>query len=152
MKVLSVLLSLLLVAVLASPFTWAQNTTSGPPCSDSAPPTDGSSGSSCAVDAIGIGDFHATPFTDACDANGNCSYYGDPANNIQSLYGSFGNTESTGMALTHFTQGTGLAGQIVPLCTDGSTNNCSDSSKAIVALIIGFSNCDIEVCGGSVDA
>ncbi len=44
-----------------------------------------------------------------------------------------------------------LAGQITPLCPDGTTN-CADSSKAIVFLFIGFSNTDIEIGGGSSDA
>jgi hypothetical protein len=44
-----------------------------------------------------------------------------------------------------------LASQIVPLCVDG-TLNCPDQDRAIVFLFFGFSNCDIEICGGNSDA
>ena len=98
------------------------------------------------------GTFSATPFVDACN-NGPCQHYGDPDDNIVSLYGTYGNTEVSGAAAAHFTQGVNLASQIVPLCKDGSTLPCLPlaSPAAIVFLFIGFSNCDIEVCGGNSD-
>src|SRR5207302_3475958 len=41
----------------------------------------------------------------------------------------------------------------MPLCPNtGTTSGCSDSQKAIVVPIIGFSNCDQETCGGALDA
>lgn len=70
MKCLRFLLfTLLFTAVLISTRAFAQTIT-GPPCLDSAPPDDGSNGNQCAVDVIGIGNFHATPFTDANCTNG----------------------------------------------------------------------------------
>lgn len=57
-----------------------------------------------------------------------------------------------GAAQAHYQQGVTLAQQITPLCPDGTTTSCSDSSKAIVFLFIGFSNTDIEIGGGSSDA
>jgi hypothetical protein len=79
---------------------------------------------------------------------------------IVSLYGSYGvlDERETGSSagILHYTQGTDLASQIVPLCSDGTqggSNGCSDGGpKKIVFLFIGFSNCDVEICGGHVDA
>ena len=78
------------------------------------------------------------------------------ANQIVTLYGSYGNTESSGAALTHYNQGVTLAGKVHPLCLNGTLpgpTGCSDqSSPKIVFLVIGFSNCDVEICGGHADA
>jgi hypothetical protein len=121
-------------------------------CSDNPPNPYGATGDGCApnVNNLSPGQFQATPFVDGCP-NGVCQSYGDQGNDIVSLYGHYGNSETSGAAATHYTQGTNLASSIVPLCPDG-TQNCSDSQKAIVFLFIGFSNCDIEICGGNSDA
>lgn len=106
---------------------------------------------------LGSGAFHAKPFLDTVpDGNGHYPDYGDPDHNIQSLYGVYGNDESqsTNSAVqAHFAQGKALAGQIKPLCTDGSTSNpCPDGQpQSIVFLFIGFSNTDIEIGGGNSD-
>jgi len=160
MKCPRLLFIVLFLAVLATTYPLAQ-TPSGPPCTDAAPPEDGSNGTSCVADGIGIGNFHATPFPDAICPNGVCPTYNSDSlgTNLVSLYGSYGNSESTGMALTHFNQGAiTLAPAIVPRCTDGTiplpNTNCQNNNQppAIVFLFIGFSNCDIEICGGSRDA
>jgi hypothetical protein len=88
--------------------------------------------------------------------NGQWPDYGDPDNNIQSLYGVYGNNEKTASssaAQAHYTQGKTLASEIQPLCTDGTTSTpCSDGQpKSIVFLFIGFSNTDIEIGGGGSD-
>jgi hypothetical protein len=99
------------------------------------------------------GEFSATPLMD-----GTMQDYGDPNHSIVSLYGAYGNDEShpvgpnSQLALNHYNMGTGLTASIMPLCPDGSTTNCTDSQKAIVFLIIGFSNCDQEICGGLAEA
>lgn len=103
-------------------------------------------GNSCDPNnTLTYGQFQATPLIDGTGQN-----YGDADNNIVSLYGSFGSNEKTstsGAAQAHYTMGKTLASQIVPLCPDGTTTNCSTSSKAIVFLFIGFSNTDIEIGG-----
>jgi len=96
--------------------------------------------------------FQATPLI---DGNGTMSY-GDSDNNIVSLYGVYGNDESynpgggLAPAYNHYLAGLAAAQAIQPLCTDGTTN-CPASQRAIVFLFIGFSNCDIEICGGNAD-
>lgn len=143
MKRLSLLLTFLFVAVLA-PYTSAQQPT-GQPCSD-APDT-----GSCAPNLnLTPGQFQASPLIDADCTNG-CPDYGDPDHNKVSLYGGYGNAETSGIALAHYTEGTTLAQQIKPLCTDG-TENCPLANRRIVFLFLGFSNCDIEICGGNSDA
>jgi hypothetical protein len=103
------------------------------------------------------GAFHAPPFLDTLP-NGQNQWprYGDGDGNIESLYGDYGNNESTSSsaaAVAHYTLGKTLAGQIKPLCTDGSTSNpCPDgNAQSIVFLFIGFSNTDIEIGGGNAD-
>jgi hypothetical protein len=81
--------------------------------------------------------------------------YGDQDHNVVSLYGTYGNNEKTstsGAAVAHYNKGVTQSGQITPLCPDGTTTSCTDSEKAIVFLVIGFSNTDIEIGGGSSDA
>ena len=130
-----VLLSFLFVAVLAISEASAQK-----PCSNGEAPPIVPCAPGIPLNGGNPPYFSAVPFTDGSGT----TQYGDPDHNIVSLYGAYGNTEPS----THFTQGTDLAGQIVPLCFDGTTN-CS--SPAIVFLFIGFSNCSIEVCGGNSD-
>ena len=79
--------------------------------------------------------------------DGTSSDYGDHDHNIVSLYGSYGNTESSGAAMNHKTDGINQGDTIQPLDTNG---NYSASGK-IVFLFLGFSNCEIEVCGGNED-
>lgn len=96
-------------------------------------------------------DFHATPLMD-----GNTGLHWPPGptrpnTQIVTLYGAYGNDEhSLPAAQTHYDQGITEGGQIVPLCQDGTTN-CPVAARSIVFLLIGFSNCDIEVCGGNKD-
>lgn len=101
------------------------------------------------------GQFSATPFADSCP-NGVCALYGDNDHNTVSFYGPmYKNSESSGNALNHYNQGKTLAANIQPRCTDGtvSTTTCSNGiAPAVVFLFIGFSNCDIEICGGNYDA
>lgn len=103
---------------------------------------------------LSSGQFQATPFVDTVpDGNGHWPDYGDPDHNVVSLYGIYGNNEKTSSsaaAQAHYAQGKTLAGQIQPLCPDGTTN-CTDAQKAIVFLFIGFSNTDIEIGGGNSD-
>jgi hypothetical protein len=97
----------------------------------------------------------ATPLIDGSAT----THYGDPGNNIVSLYGAYGNEETGTSSFPavqhHYIQGNNLANLIKPLCTDGlehGTGSCPDGRpKSIVFLFIGFSNCDIEVCGGHAD-
>lgn len=102
---------------------------------------------------LGQGQFTATPLMD-----GTMQDYGDPDHNIVSLYGSYGNNESAPVgpnaqkALTHYNQGIDLAAKIKPLCPSGLDTGCQDNQKAIVFLVIGFSNCAQEICGGALDA
>jgi len=88
------------------------------------------------------------------------TYYGN-TQQLVSLYGSYGVTDerqtNSSAGTTHYTQGTNLAAtKIVPLCTNGNppgVNGCSDTkSPKIIFLFLGFSNCDVEICGGHVDA
>jgi len=142
--------------LLATIYSLAQAPT-GPPCTDNNPPEDGSNGNSCVADQIMTGMFNATPLSD-----GSATTYwlqGTANQQIVSLYGTYGNSESTGNALTHYNQGVNtLAPAIVPRCTDGTIppqgSNCQNNGQppAIVFLFIGFSNCDIEICGGNRDA
>ncbi len=147
MKFLHLLLTCVVIAALAPATASAQQ-----PCSDTPPPTN-----ECAPGIpLPSGSFNATPLID-----GTGQSYLDPDNNKVSLYGAYGNTESTGAALTHYTQGTTLAqsADLTPRCTDGSippqNQNCNiggvSKPPALIFLFIGFSNCDIEVCGGNSD-
>jgi hypothetical protein len=99
--------------------------------------------------------FSATPLMDGSST----TLYLPSAAHQQtvSLYGSYGNTETSGAAHTHYAYGLSQAAKIVPLCTDGTinytANMCAVDGKApaIVFLFIGFSNWNIEIGGGSVD-
>lgn len=67
------------------------------------------------------------------------------------LYGQYGNSENSPPfpeAQAHYSQGLFRASLVQPLATSGT----SDPSGAIVVLFVGFSNCEIEICGGSSDA
>jgi hypothetical protein len=92
-----------------------------------------------------------TPFVDGCP-QGVCKSYGDPYGDIISLYGPYGNSETTGLALTHAQTGVNLGNSVIPLCADHSTPPCTNGrNPAIVMVVAGFSNCEIEVCGGIED-
>jgi hypothetical protein len=145
-----------LVLILASFDAWAQGT----PCTSEVetaplPASAVNSSSACVVLTSGQWPGQISPpvtvypFTDA-PAN---TSYGDPDNNVESLYGSYGNTEPQ----SHSNQGITLAGNIKPLCTDGSlpgaNNICANNNlpAAIVFVFMGFSNCELETCGGGSD-
>ncbi|HZQ69759.1 MAG TPA: hypothetical protein VFA68_14645 [Terriglobales bacterium] len=65
------------------------------------------------------------------------------------LYGQYGNDEQQpGPAKNHFDRGKQLGQQVVPLDLTGQPD---PNYGAIVFLFIGFSNCDIEICGGNVN-
>jgi|GEM_PF-1299536 len=122
------------------------------PCSDPLMPSGFTyTGSACAS-STPFGQVTPVPLIDGSAT----THYGNGIyQQIVSLYGTYGNSESSGMALTHYTQGTNLASQIVPLCGDGSVvgvNGCTANNAKIVFLFIGFSNCDVEICGGHVNA
>ena len=147
MNHLRLLLTALLLAVLATICALAQTPTTS--CPNNPQDDDLIAGSTCdQYNTLTSGQFQATPLID-----GSMQDYGDLDHNVVSLYGTYGNNEKTasGAAHSHYAQGSTLAGQIAPLCPDGTTN-CSDASKAIVFLYIGFSNTDIEIGGGSSDA
>ncbi len=112
------------------------------------------SGSACASPTP-FGTVTPVPLVDGATT----SFYASTGE-IESLYGTFGvtdeRTSGSGAALAHYTQGVTLAGQIQPLCASGATPGnvgCADlSTPRIIFLFIGFSNCDVEICGGHVDA
>ena len=152
MKCLRLLLMLLVPAVLSVPYAAADG-----PCSDEATaPTafvNGYNNSACKK----VTNFTATPLMDGSAT----TYYlpGNPNQQIVSLYGIYGNIESPNTAseaVQHYNQGLTLASQIQPLCSDGTVpgpSGCSDTHPAqIVFLFLGFSNCDVEICGGHADA
>lgn len=94
-----------------------------------------------------------TPFVDA-DCTHGCPAYNDPPyNDVISLYGTYGNSEGSGLALTHAQTGVNLGSSITPLCADHSSPpSCANGkAPAIVMVVAGFSNCEIEVCGGIED-
>jgi hypothetical protein len=100
---------------------------------------------------LNLNTFHPVPLID-----GSGQFYGGE---IVSLYGVYGNNEHTSSYLEaqqHYTEGTNRAQAITPLCHDGNppgSNGCADGKPArIVFLFLGFSNCDIEVCGGHSNA
>lgn len=145
-------LTLLFLIALAVTYAFADG-----PCSDEASaPTafvNGYNNSACKK----VTNFTATPLINGSPT----TYYlpGNPNQQIVSLYGSYGNIESPNTAseaVQHYNQGLALAGQIQPLCSDGSVpgpSGCSDTHPAqIVFLFLGFSNCDVEICGGHADA
>jgi len=144
MKHLNLFLTLLFLAVVAVSYAAADG-----PCSDTPPVPIGFDYNNS--DCKNVTNFAATPLI---DGTVNIHY----SNEIATLYGIYGNNESTSgysEAVQHYNQGITLANQIVPLCTDGSAvgvNGCSANNAKIVFLFIGFSNCDVEICGGHVDA
>ena|SRR5712691_9532148 len=74
--------------------------------------------------------------------------YGDSLHNIISLYGSYGNNELTpGPAKNHYDYGIAQGSSIQLLDLNGNPS----SDGKIVFLFLGFSNCEIEVCGGNED-
>jgi hypothetical protein len=100
--------------------------------------------------------FNPTPLIDGGGYNGHRLRYPDPDTGpeIVSLYGHHGQNEQAigdTLAQAHYNAGITEASQIVPRCPDGSTTNCAASDLRIVFLFIGFSNCDIEVCGSKSD-
>jgi len=153
MKHANTLLTLLFLAVVAVSYAAAQTSS---PCSDTPmPPNFPYTGSACASSVPFGQGVTPVPLQDGSAT----THYGTGANQqIVSLYGTYGNNEQSagGAALTHYNQGTTLASQIVPLCSDGTpppTSGCSDGKQPkIVFLFLGFSNCDVEICGGHVDA
>lgn len=150
MKLLTSLFTLLFLALLAVPHLRADG-----PCSDtsSVPSSFNYNNSACKK----VTNFTATPLIDGSPT----TFYLQDMLNQQtvSLYGIYGNTESPNThaeATQHYSQGITLASQIMPRCADGTlpgSNGCDDnSSPKIVFLFIGFSNCDVEICGGHADA
>ena len=152
-RLLLLLTRLLVITVFATCYAAAQGPAQEQPCSD---PVDQNA---CAPGLnLAPGTFSATPLID-----GSGQSYGDPDGNLVSLYGVYGNDEhmsSNQAAQAHYNQGVTLAGSITPRCPDGSVpppnSGCQvgDLTKppAIVFLFVGFSNCDIEICGGNSDA
>ena len=166
-------LRLLLALSLLTFFVTARAAAQAPPAPTTAcpnePPLDPPSGSGPGgcdpFNTLTSGQFQATAFVDTvADGQGHYPDYGDPNHNIVSLYGVYGNNESTSSAAAqaHYTQGTTLASQIVPRCIDGtipqggglcpSVNGAPPKPPATIFLFIGFSNTDIEIGGGSNDA
>jgi hypothetical protein len=159
MKHLSLLLTLLLITVFATCNASAQGPAELQPCAD--PVQQGA----CAPGFnLAPGTFTATPLID-----GSGQSYGDPDGNLVSLYGIYGNDEShpnpqapnPQAAIAHYQKGIDLIADIKPRCTDGSVpppnslcqvGDLPSKPPAIVFLFIGFSNCDIEICGGNSDA
>ena len=100
------------------------------------------------------GSFQAIPLID-----GTGTSYGDPDNNIVSLYGGYGNNENNPTYLAaqaHYQHGIALAANIKALCHNGAVpgaNGCADGTvkPAIVFLYIGMSNLTLEMGGGSKD-
>ncbi|MBZ5707082.1 MAG: hypothetical protein LAN63_17180 [Acidobacteriia bacterium] len=127
----------------------------GMPCSDTPPRPDGLNLSAC----NSATNFHATPLID-----GTGQPYNDSDGNVISLYGSYGNDENNlqkTAAHNHYLKGVNLTPNFVPRCIDGSiqppgqpchVGDLIAGPPAIVFLFIGFSNCDIEICGGNSDA
>ncbi|HZQ67824.1 MAG TPA: hypothetical protein VFA68_04830 [Terriglobales bacterium] len=110
----------------------------------------------CAIEALDFANVNScptsgTPWTthNIPLMDGNKQDYGDPNHNIISLYGTYGNSEMFGNAAAHATPGINLGAypSVQPLDQNG---NPSPNGK-IVFLFLGFSNCDIEVCGGNED-
>lgn len=140
------LLTILYVAIFSTCLVSAQAPAGAQACSDTPPPpVNGNNGCAPGLN-LAQGQFSAVPLID-----GTGQSYGDPDNNKVSLYGTYGNSESAGAALAHFNQGTDQGVAIVPLCP-GLSQTCPFANRRIVFLFIGFSNCDIEVCGGNSDA
>jgi hypothetical protein len=127
MKCVRQLVTCVSIALLVGSYAWAQIPPPPPqPCLDSQPSPYEDAGPACApLD----GNFStAVPLID-----GNVTKIWPtpplPNGQIVTLYGSYGNSESSGLALTHFNQGTAQANLIHPLCTDGSlpqNNTCPD--------------------------
>lgn len=154
MKYLWLVLTCLCIVATAWTFASAQIPPNPQPCNAEVPVPYGSPMPSCPVGIpLPPGQFNAQPLVDGC--NPNCLSYGDQDANIVSLYGHYGNNEKTagGNATAHYNQGMTQAAKLTPLCGDGTAPPCTDGSTAsIVFLFIGFSNCDIEICGGDSDA
>jgi len=144
------------LTVLASCYAAAQSN----PCPDSitAPATMNTS------ECMSTAHIHNEALIDSgtCTGTG-CPTYSD--NNIISLYGTYGNNENNTIyqttAQAHYQLGISLASNIKPRCHDGSipTLQCTDGppgtlpyNPSTVFLFVGFSNCDIEICGGNSDA
>lgn len=145
-KSLNLWLILLFVSVIA-----VSNVVAQAPCNDTAMPTGFVlTGSACAS-ATPFGTVTPTPLVD-----GSITTHYANTGQIVSLYGSYGVLDeretNSPAGILHYTQGTTLASQIVPLCSDGTQNCAGAAAKKIVFLFMGFSNCDVEICGGHVDA
>ena len=102
---------------------------------------------------LNVDTFHPKPLID-----GTGLLYGNTGE-VMNLYGIYGNDEHTSSyqeAQQHYTEGTNRAQAIRPLCQNGNppdTGGCPDGKPArIVFLVLGLSNCDIEVCGGHSNA
>ncbi|MBZ5703739.1 MAG: hypothetical protein LAN63_00120 [Acidobacteriia bacterium] len=154
---LSLLLTCLLIAFLSAALAAAQQSLQTEPCFDEKSASPPPMITSCPAGIpLSPGTFSATPLSDGSAT----TLYGDADHNIVSLYGSYGNAETSGSALTHFNRGMSLAQNIKPRCPDGSVpppnTNCQVGNftqpPAIVVLFIGFSNWDIEIGGGHSDA
>jgi hypothetical protein len=139
------LLMVLSLSVLGSTFATAQEPPQ--PCEGESQEFDDPA-RSCAPGIPLNYEFHATPLMD-----GNIGLHWPPGSittNTQTvtLYGAYGNDEhSQPAAQTHYDQGITEGAAIQPLNLNGNP----DPNGSIVFLLIGFSNCDIEVCGGNKD-
>lgn len=150
MKQIRFLLPVLLFSVVAISQSAAQA-----PCSDMVMPTGFVYPGSACSSSQPFGSVTPTPLVDGATN----LFYGNTGQ-IVSLYGTYGVTDerqtNSPLALTHYSQGITLAGQIQPLCSNGvapGSSGCTDQKPPkIVFLFIGFSNCDLEICGGHVDA
>lgn len=137
-------------------FSLALPTASAQPCASSEPtPSDFVYASSACASPTPFGQG-ITPVP-LVDGSTSITYGTGSDQQIVTLYGSYGNAESSGAALTHYNQGVTLAQNAMKArCLDGSlpgANGCADGSTArIVFLFIGFSNFDVEICGGHADA
>lgn len=154
---LNKMLGLLLIAV-AIPFNaWAQQPT-GPPC----PNGEGMNGTGFVPPNANLPTlpqpltYNPTPLSDTTAPYPTWPTSGPNYllnQQIVSLYGTYGNTESLGKALTHYQQGQTQAGYVTPRCTNGSASGscATGGSPKIVALFLGYSNTDISICGGNGD-
>ena len=150
MKPVNLFFTLLFVATLSVSNAPAQS-----PCNDPPFPTGFVYAGSACSSPTPFGSVTPVPLVDGSTT----SFYG-ATGELESLYGTFGvtdeRTSGSSAGLAHYNQGVTLAGQIQPLCSDGAapgTSGCTDQKPPkIVFVFFGFSNCDVEICGGHVDA
>jgi hypothetical protein len=143
---------MLLFLTMAATDTIAQTLS---PCSDAPMPTGFVYSNSACASSQPFGSVTPVPLVDGSVT----SFYG-ATGEVESLYDTFGvtdeRTSGSAAGLAHYNEGVTLAQQIQTLCANGAApgaSGCTDSSvPKIVFLFIGFSNCDVEICGGHADA